>query len=247
MNAHGQPRVAFVVGCQRSGTTLMIDLLDRSPDVEAHGEGSPQAMRGYRLVSVDRLRDLIGTSPRPVVAFKPICDSQWTDVLLAEIDGSRAIWLYRNWWEVARSATRAWPGHFVETAARFRAGDESWLEWRTERVDTATRDGFARLLEHAQDDFTAAAAFWWLRNRLPFDLGLDRHPELVWPVRYRRLVTTPDVVLRRLFGRLGLSLDPAIAADVHANSTRGGPPAGVPAPLADACDELLEALDRLPR
>ena len=49
-------RVAFVLGCQRSGTTMLIDALGRAADIVAFGESDAPVMDGMRLTSIDALR-----------------------------------------------------------------------------------------------------------------------------------------------------------------------------------------------
>ena len=98
--------MAFVMGCQRSGTSMLLQLLDKSPQVITYGETERPAMRNYRLASENAIRGIMRRTPAQTVAFKPICDSHWTDRLLETYEGSKAIWIYRHYPDMVNSSLR---------------------------------------------------------------------------------------------------------------------------------------------
>lgn len=236
-------RCLFLVGAQRSGTTMLLEELSAQPDLEAHGEGSPELMHDYRLISVERLQEVRAATVARLLVAKPLCDSQWVDRLLQLVDGSRAIWVFRAWPDVVNSMLRMWPGHFAEVAARFLAADDAWLKWRSERIEPATRRRLLDLLDAAGDDDAAAAAvFWWQRNRLFFDLVLHQRPDFVRPLRYRDFVTDVERWLQRLLRFAGSDATVQPTRRVHAQSLGRDPEPGVPAPIREANDRLFDDL-----
>ncbi len=240
---HPDTHCLFLIGSQRSGTTMLLEELTAPPDLEAHGEGSPALMHDYRLISVERLQEVRAASPARLLVCKPLCDSQWADRLLQLVDSSRAIWVFRIWPDVVNSMLRKWPGHFTEVAARFRSADDAWLKWRSERIDPTTRRRLLDLLDAAgTDEAAAAAAFWWLRNRLFFDLGLQQRPEFVRPLRYRDFVHDSALWLRRLLRFAGSDATVQPTLRVHAQSLGRDPAPAVPTPIRDACDRLFDDL-----
>ena len=112
---------------------MLLEALARSSAIEVHHEGSNALMREFRL-QFERLEGLVKGSTARLFVCKPLCDAQWVDEVLRQLDGSRAVSLFRNWPDVVNSSTRKWPGHCLEIAERFRRGDERWLDWRTERI-----------------------------------------------------------------------------------------------------------------
>ena len=102
-------RAAFIFGCQRSGTTMLLDVLGRSPSTETFGEGDPRVMRGFRLLPPNVLDPLLGGRTDRVLVLKPICDSQWGDALLRRYDDSRALWIYRGVRDVVGSRSPSGP------------------------------------------------------------------------------------------------------------------------------------------
>ena len=152
----------------------MLDALEQHGGLQVYQEGSEAVMRDFRLISMDRLREVKDSAEASGVVIKPLTDSQWVDRLLTNIDGSRAVWMFRGWADVVNSSAVKWPGHGADIVAAFRRGDDRWLGWRSERIEPATRARFEALSAHCEDgdDHGAWAAWWWLRNQHFFDLIL---------------------------------------------------------------------------
>lgn len=237
-------RSLFVVGSQRSGTTMLLEALERSPEIEVHHENSGAVMREARLISLENLIAVLGRSRAKLFALKPLCDSHWIDRLLQHVDGSRAVWMFRGWTDVVNSATRKWPGHGLEVARRFRAGDRRWLDWRAERIEPRTRSAYDGMLELVNDDESARAAFWWLRNRIFFDRDLARQTAFIRPLRYESLVGEPARWLKGLMAFAGAGFDDRMATHIHSRSIARDEGPDIPAPIRTACDALLAELDR---
>ena len=123
-------------------------------------------------------------------------------------------------------------------------GHDAWLDWRAERVAPGTREAFLALCEEvaAGDDHAGWAAWWWLRNRLFFDLGLDRLAQVVRPLGYEGLVRDPSSWLAKLCAFAGLADADVMAASVHARSVGKSAAPPVPGAVADACDRLFASL-----
>ena len=68
---------AFILGCQRSGTTICQNVFAGSSNVAVFREGSKEAMtEGWRLRPYDEIQALIDRLKATVILFKPINDSQ---------------------------------------------------------------------------------------------------------------------------------------------------------------------------
>src|SRR5210317_1885844 len=88
----------FIVGFQRSGTTMILNVMGKCPKIHAIHEGDGIIMEDkyYRLISDDGLRKTIIRTPEPIIIFKPLNDSQNIDRLLKIHPASKAIWMYRD-------------------------------------------------------------------------------------------------------------------------------------------------------
>ena len=88
------PRAAFILGCQRSGTTVLYEVLSRSARCRAFGEHDSAAMCDYRLRAQSVVEALI--APQGLTLFKPICDSHYGDEILRRYPESKLLWIFRD-------------------------------------------------------------------------------------------------------------------------------------------------------
>ena len=237
----GDPLIVFGVGCQRSGTTMLGEVLDRSMDTWVFHEHDRRAFRDYRLRTgdVDRLSRWSG---RPVTVFKPIVDTQWTDRFLDRHAGSRALWIHRGHADVARSAIVKWGDHqrWIVDGVRRRAFAE--LGWRGERLSDHVIETIDRVHRPDLTVEEGAALFWWMRNAILTDRGLD-DDDRVLLVRYEDLVTDPVPSFARVFDFLGLGFDPAFVTEATPRSVRETPLTDLSDDIRALCDSMEARLD----
>lgn len=233
------PQALFIVGCQRSGTTMLIDTLMRAPDLWVHPEKSALAYDDFRLRSPATVEVITRLTPASTVIYKPLCDAHLTDRILAAHRTAHAWWVVRDWRDVANSAVRKWGSHQRDVIVDLAAGrGEAW-GWRTERVPEAM---IAQLKQLVTADLTpeaGAALFWYVRNSFYFSLGLDADPRVTL-VRYEDLVSSPEASFRPLFAQLGVSADPAWTADIVATSVGKETAPDISREVTAVCDALLQ-------
>ncbi|UCE86300.1 MAG: sulfotransferase [Deltaproteobacteria bacterium] len=232
----------FVVGCHRSGTTMLASVMDRSPRSWVYHEGSRRAFHDYRLRAPEVVERRIADSRASTVVFKPICDAQWTDRILDRHPGSRAIWIYRRYADVVNSAVVKWGDHQKDIMRWIRDEDAERLGWRGERLSDENRDLVKRLYRAQMSPADGAALFWYLRNALFFELGLDRDPRVL-TVRYEDLVTNPESEIERVYAHAGCRFEPAFAAGVFASSVGRTPSPPLEAEIRSLCDAMTSRLD----
>lgn len=230
----------FVVGCQRSGTTMVLEVLDRSGETSVFHEYHRAAMEDFRLRAPEVIDRIVDESRAPVVVFKPITESQWTDRLLERHPQARAIWLFRRYQDVANSALAKWPGTNTTFVDAIREGEPAKLGWQTERISPevqAVVNAVGADLSQAE----GAAMFWYARNQLYFEQDLAHDPRVLL-VQYEQLVQDPEGGFRRIFEFAGATFDPAFVRDV-APTSLGRRTFG---PIRDSvkriCDEMMSRL-----
>ncbi len=245
LRARGRPEgpatPVFVVGCQRSGTNMLISALDRAPDSWVYDEGVRPAFIGFRLAAPPVIEALIRRSPAPVIGFKPVCESHWADRMLEAYPGARLIWIFRNHLDVADSAVRNWGDH-QRDILRWIVDEKEWkLGWRGERLSPEMRELVRKLYRPEMSALEAGAVFWYLRNRFFLDLGLadDSRVKLV---RYEELVEAPERVFPDVFEFAGLRFSPEFVQQVFSSSVGRKPQRPIDPAIAAACDELTRRL-----
>ena len=242
----GGRRVVFVVGCQRSGTSMMLNTLSRASSTWTFGENHPAIAHRYRLRSSPWIRFVTKAIPARCVVYKPLCDTQWTDRLLSEHHSARALWMYRRPDDVSRSSQIKWADHQRDVLRRIHVRDWQALRWRGERLSDEV---LAAVDAHYDPEMTlesASVLYWWLRNRLFFELKLDQDRR-VRPVRYEPLVQDPARSFESVFGFLGLSFDARFIEHVHAKSVQSGVSQAVDPAISDMAQALLTQLDACER
>jgi len=236
------PRTVFVLGCQRSGTDMLMRIIDAAPGAWVYDEDSPAAFHDFMLRPLGVIDKLVRRARGDVVVFKSICDSHRADEFLARYPRSRVIWIYRRYQDVANSAVVKWQDHQRDIMRWIHQRDLEKLEWRGERLP----EDFVSWVDDLDPDgltpHEGAALFWILRNRFYFDLGLqDRHD--VHLVRYEELVQDPVPCATGVFEFLGLPFDPSYVADLRTSSIGKRPLPEIREEIALRCEELIERLD----
>jgi hypothetical protein len=249
-------RVLFVLGCQRSGTTILVDTLDKDWRVKSFGEFSgvnrpaagrrpwsvrSQSRYSIRLKPLDEVAEKLERCPHPLVVLKPLVESQKAPSILRAIDRAVCVWVFRHYRDVARSNVKL----FTPEVSRYNLEPivrEQSDSWRAEFVPEDVRDLVRRHYSPDMNPFDGAALFWFARNRLFFDLELARE-ERVMPLKYEDLVADPELSLRRLYRHAGIAFPgPRIAEGIHPSSVGLGRELELSPEIERACDMLWSEL-----
>jgi hypothetical protein len=242
----GRKAVALIVGCQRSGTTLMLELFNadrRSVTFPEQSALSAPAENRLRLKPMPEVNRRLERIRAPLLVLKPLVESQHVPALLEELDDSYAIWMYRRAESVTASDLSYFGAENGERNLRLLLSNEP-PNWRGEVVPEATRAVVSRHYRPGMDPHDAAALFWWARTSLFFDLGLDQRPD-VRLCSYERLVADPEPSMRSLYDFIGVAYpDGDITRGVHRRSAARGDDLRLSAEVRELCDTLWERLER---
>lgn len=242
----GPESVLLVLGCQRSGTTLVTRILGRDADAKVYPEQSLLTLwdleEHLRLPSPATVAGHVARSRHPVVVLKPLVESQNALSLLAEIPRARALWMYRHWADVARSnLARFGRDNGIRNLQRVverRVGD-----WRGENVPEFVRRVVETHFSPSMSPFDAAALFWWVRNGHFFEFGLVDRPD-VRTCRYEELVAEPARVMQGVYELIDRQFPgPEIVADVSTSSVGLGAGIEFSSEVSMLCDDMLDRLD----
>lgn len=237
---------------------MFVEVLDRDWRVKAFHEYAPinqpaVSRRPWRLRSaerwsirmraVDEVASTLRAIHAPLVVVKPLVESQKAREILERIEFATCAWVFRHYRDVARSNIAL----FGADVNRVNLAPMLSLEpgnWRAERVAGDVRELIARHYSGDMDPVDGGALFWYARNRLFFDLGLDREARVL-PLRYEDLVSTPERCLRAVYEHVGLSYPgPRVAAGIHTQSVGRGRDVSLSADIEAACSGLWDELCR---
>jgi hypothetical protein len=243
----------FVWGCHRSGTTMLLRLMKSSPWCTVYHENNERAMReDSRIRDEAVLRDLIRSEPRVFPVFKPLNDAQHASSQLAIHPRSRGLWIYREYGDVVNSMVVKWGASQTATYTAIASGNwdggaydpEVQRDARifSEGMSEGTLSDIAGLVKPDMTPEEGGALHWYSRNRLYFELGLDRDPR-VELVKYEDVVRDPDRFLRRAFDFVGCGYRSEWAASVFRTSVKKKDPPVLRDEYRDLCRTLLDRLD----
>jgi sulfotransferase family protein len=234
----------YVVGIQRSGTTMLMEALNERPDVGLYRDSDPRAFFGFQLRSDDVIRNLVMKGNHRCVVFKPLCDSHRVVHLLEGLgtpSRGRAVWIYRGFEGRVRSTVAIWPENNLRVLRAIAEGRGADF-WESgglspECLELIQSFDYAELSRES-----AAALLWYVRNALFFDLELDRRGDVLL-MSYERILAEPERSMRSLCDFLSLPFDRRMAAVIDPNAPSKGPSLEIDARIRAQSVELESRLE----
>ncbi len=229
----------WLVGAQRSGTNMLVNAFRCAPEVEVRNETDRALFRDYEL-RTDRVAAAVSACRSPVMLVKALCDShraRWMLDLPGTTRVPRMMWMFRGVDARAQSAVTRF-GHANQYALRAIVSGNGDHLWQAGGLSSANRLLLEQVDAEHLDPLSASALFWYLRNSLYFELGIDQRTDVV-VVSYQRLVEDPIGELAWITRFAGIPLRPSMAR--HVERGRGGDTG--PAVIAPRIRELCEAMD----
>jgi hypothetical protein len=246
--------IVLVVGVQRSGTNMVMEVFDRSWKYAVFHDNDPRAFKDFAPRPFDELRALIERQSAPFVALKPMTEMfrlrSMLDQLVHQDRGERGVglWVYRRMGDVVDSHVKRWTG--MPDSMRRIAAEPDWPNWRAGGISESSLELIRRCATDDLDNATACALFWYVRNVQFFEQRIDSMPDVA-VLPYERCVADPDREFGRLLGQFDLPFHLAMTRRVHANRVARKASPNVRPEVQQACDALERRFDehlaRLPR
>jgi hypothetical protein len=233
----------WLFGVQRSGTNMVVRGLEASPEVEVHNENDGKAFHRFRVRPDPVLQELVLASRHRYVLFKPLCDSHRADELLAIETPSpcRGIWAYRTVDGRVRSALAKFGDTNLRVLTDIAAG-RGMDRWQAQRLSSESLELIRSFDWSAMSPASAAAVFWYVRNSLFFELGLDRRDEVLLS-SYDALVADPEAGTKAMADFIGLPWRPELCSHIDRRSLAGEERVDLDARVRARCDELRERFE----
>jgi hypothetical protein len=234
----------FLVGVQRSGTNMLVRGLERSPEFAVYNENHRAAFSRFQLRPDPVIRGLIERSRHPYVLFKPLCDTHRTPELLDGLGlrrAPRAIWAYRSVDGRARSAVAKF-GDVNLRVLRELAQGGGRTRWEAQRLSPESLQLIASFDWDRVGPLDAAALFWYVRNRLFFELDLAGRPDVLL-VSYDVMVTRPEAEMTRICEFLGVTYDRRLISHVQPRPAGRAEALRLDPRIRACCDELAARLE----
>jgi len=226
----------FVAGMQRSGTNMLMEILEWSAHTDVYHETDPRAFERYELRPRPVLHALAEKSNAPFIVIKSLCELDQIKELMQEFRPAKTLWILRAFDDSVNSAIRSF-GNFARQVHRL-AKDRDSDGWRGRGMSDETQSILARLDHPEISEASAAALMWYYRNILFLEQGLDRNPN-VKLVYYEDLVRDPQTALQDVMGFLDMpDWSPWLTRYIHAGSIRKSPKADIEPGVRSLCEGL---------
>ncbi|MFS4448780.1 sulfotransferase family protein [Maribacter sp. 2307UL18-2] len=236
--------IVFIVGCQRSGTTMLSKIFEADYNTKVYPEVSQLSTRdpnGRRLDPMPMIeKEIMKNNIRTIVA-KPLVDSQNIVNLLNHFENSKAIWMFRHYKDVASSDLKKFgPENGIDNLRKLL--HEKNDIWRSEGISEDTLNLIKKLFKDDMSPYDAGALFWYSRNVLFFELDLANNERVIM-CKYEDLVSAPQRTISDIYKFLAIDFPKKkIASDVHQGSVRKGKSLDLSPEIEELCENLLNRL-----
>lgn len=235
--------VLCIMGCQRSGTSILIRVFDWDFTSRVYRE-LDTIFSHMRLKKSEFVNNEFKRSGAEFIVAKPLLDSQIANSILDSLDEVSILWMYRNYKSVAKSNLQYFGEHNGVKDLQYIVDDDD-KDWRNQHVLSEDRDFIRRLFKDGISDLDAAAYFWYIRNKFLFDNGLSTNLRVL-VADYDDLVSKPDVYVAKIYSFLGRSYPGnRIIKEIHANALNRGKRVQLHPEIEEKCIEIQMKLDDL--
>lgn len=162
----------MIMGCQRSGTTLLSKVFDDSIKCSVYGEFSKLSSSdpyGLRLNSESAVISALEKNKAPIVVMKPLVESQKAAYWLEKIPKSKIIWLFRRPDFVVLSSIKKFGPmtgaiNKIKPIVDQKFAENPWTTWLTEELKGEDIELVKSYFSDSMNPNDAGLIFWYLRN-----------------------------------------------------------------------------------
>ena len=185
-------KILFIAGCQRSGTNMMNEVFENDLRIKVYDEFSKLSSNdpaGIRLNSLASVKEEIDKQRASLIVLKPLVESQNLRRLLDYFSGSKALWMYRHYKDVARSNLGIFGiKNGVNNLRPIVKNDKK--NWRSEKITEPVKKTIVEQFSEEMNPWDAAALFWYTRNMHFFDQNRDQSGDVLM-CKYEDFVVAP--------------------------------------------------------
>ena len=192
----------FVMGCGRSGTTMMVKTFQRDNRLAVFGENDPKTSLNYLLVD-EKLEKTIHDCRVPILVTKPILNSFDAQKLLNKYPDSKIIWMVRDYQDMIASSIVKF-GHQVPNYMKDLILSGKGNNWLSIGIPSETLEILTQLKR--VDSFTHfdwMGLIWWSVNQTLFIDDLIDSDNLLL-VQYERMGLQPEQTLKKVYDHIDL-------------------------------------------
>jgi hypothetical protein len=224
---------------------MLMSAFERDFQTKLFGETGLSPQNSRRLKPYPEIAQIVAREEAPLIISKPLVESQNILKLLDYFPESKAIWMYRDYKDVANSINSRFKLNTTIRNLRSIIQGEGGDPWFSEGVSESTRQIVAHFFAEDMTPGDANTLLWYVRNILFFELELEHHPD-VFLCKYEDIVAKPSQVMRNIYQFLGSKYPgDQIVSHIHRQSLNLGKSIEISPELESLCAELLQKIDRV--
>ena len=199
-------------------------------------------IKGIRLNPLNDVKNIIDKDRASLIILKPLVETQHILKLLNYFDTSKAIWLFRNYMDVAASNLKKFGiNNGINNLRPIVLSEPN--NWRSENIPDEIRDLVLKYFSEDMKPYDAAALFWYVRNSFFFSQNLDTNPR-IFLCRYDDLVKDPSSTLRKIYDFADEKFPgEKITREVKTSSIGKGIDIDLSEPIASLCKGLMKRIN----
>lgn len=229
----------FILGCGRSGTSMMVRMFEFDDRIETLGENNPKIQSNYMLLK-DKVVSVVDNCKAPIIVTKPILNSFEAYKFLTDHQCLNIVWMLRDYRDMAASSVIKFGpvvSDYIKELVQQNTGDNWLSNGMPDETLTILRSIDTRHLSH--HDWMCLV--WWSVNRTIIIDRLYQHQRFIL-INYEHLVRDPTSAIDSLYKKLGLSYKPNILKYINPASIGKGKTISVNPVIQELCDQLTEEL-----
>ena len=236
-------RTIFVAGVQRSGTNMVMGILDRNYTTDVYHERDPRAYDKYELQPLDVIHDLHNQSKAPNFVIKALCELQDLNTLMTEFAPSKVIWVYRAYKPVVNSHIERWTTMpwSIKEIIKNRNGKAGW---RGRGMTDETYEIVKSVYHENINNESACALFWYFRNKIFFELELDKNPDVLL-TNYDELLNNPQSEGKKICDFLDLDYTEKMTSIIDKNIGTKWQEMDIDEDIVNLCENLEKEFSKI--
>lgn len=229
-----QQESVFVAGMQRSGTNMLMDILEKSYETDVYHERDARAFDNYQMRAEPVIKALSHRSRAPKFVIKSLCELQHLEQLMTHFQPAKVIWIVRDYNDVVASMLKSFSNMEKQV---LRILKENSREWLGRGMTDKTRHELIGLVAPGMGDESAAALQWYFRNMLFFDQKFE-HDKRVLLISYETLVNQPEVEVRKICHFMGIEYQARMIKGIFSSSINRRKQPDIDPKVRVLCDAL---------
>ena len=168
-------QTVFISGMQRSGTNMLMKILDYNLNTDVYHETDYRAFDNYKMRDRVVIRQLLARSSASTFIIKSLFELQDIKQLMTDFSPAKTVWIVRSYDDVTNSMLASFRENII--ARIVRVVKENSDEWLAAGMSQQTKEKLSPYVHPEMSEASAAATQWYFRNVLFFRLergGLRR-------------------------------------------------------------------------